>query len=186
MREDNRKARWIRSLQDAGLSYGIDVLGEFTDASGLDDAERWAIAYARNSGWNLTNLTDGGDGQSLGYKPSETARKKVSAALRGKPKSKEHAAKVGASHKGKRLSDETKEKLRAANLGKKYQQELRQRLSDLRSGHGSKLTHDQVREIRSRYVKRANGGLAPLAKEFGVFPSTINRIVKRKTFKNVL
>jgi hypothetical protein len=46
----------------------------------------------------------------------------------------------------------------------------------------SKLTEEQVKEIRSRYV---SGNGYKLAKEFGVWPMTINRIVRNVTWRTI-
>jgi group I intron endonuclease len=49
-------------------------------------------------------------------KDSDDVRMKKSAAAKGKPKSKEHAAKVGLAHRGKYVSPETREKQRISRL----------------------------------------------------------------------
>lgn len=53
--------------------------------------------------------------------------------------------------------------------------------------HLAKLTDDQVREIRRRYVRgdRNNGGPA-LGREFGVAASTIQRIAKGDMWRHIL
>lgn len=58
-----------------------------------------------------------------------------------------------------------------------------------RRGDGAaraKLTEDQVREIRSRYVYGKRGcGITALAKEFGVHDFSIEMIVKRKSWTHI-
>lgn len=51
---------WIRALQRQGLIYEIAVLEVLQNESGLNQAEKWWIAYGRACGWPLTNLTEGG------------------------------------------------------------------------------------------------------------------------------
>lgn len=55
-------------------------------------------------------------GSSRGRIATEESKRKVSEALKGRPKTPEHAAKVGARHKGKFVSVETRALIRAARL----------------------------------------------------------------------
>lgn len=81
---NSRKANWIKSLFKLGLIYDIETVELISSFEELNTAEREWIAEARRIGMPLTNLTDGGDGQSKGYKHSPEARKKMSEALKGK------------------------------------------------------------------------------------------------------
>lgn len=59
---------------------------------------------------------------------------------------------------------------------------------DSRNRRHTKLTREQVIEIRNRCVILPNGRMASrkeLAEEFGVSPSHITWIIKRKTWKNI-
>lgn len=52
--------------------------------------------------------------------------------------------------------------------------------------YSHKLTEQQIREIRERYVKNSrNAGSGALAKEYGVTSMTILQIVKREKWKHV-
>lgn len=121
LRPHNHRTAWLRSLKDAGLHYGILVLEEFSDADGINEAERRWIAHGRAAGWPLTNGTDGGDGMS-GRVPSQQMREKSAAAQRGqkrphnidKNKSPEMRAKVSAALKGRVYSEETLQRMREA------------------------------------------------------------------------
>ena len=57
-------ARWIESLRGLGLTYEIVILEVCPDDNFdlLCKTEVWWIAYGRASGWELTNLTLGGEG----------------------------------------------------------------------------------------------------------------------------
>lgn len=59
---------------------------------------------------------------------------KISAALKGKPKSAEHIA----SMIGHVVTEETRQKLREANLGKKHTEESKQKMSESRTGKTKK------------------------------------------------
>ena len=52
--------RWVRCLEELGLTYSIVILESVEDPKQLSEAERWWIAYGRALRWPLTNLTDGG------------------------------------------------------------------------------------------------------------------------------
>lgn len=74
---DSYCRRWVRSLEQQGLTYEIAVLDVLKEPSELADAERWWIAYGRASGWPLTNITDGGGASGVVY--AEKRRRKEAA-----------------------------------------------------------------------------------------------------------
>ena len=78
----------------------------------LRELEKKAIEAFNTLAPNGYNLTEGGEGV-LGLEMSESARKKMSDAKKGKPSPK----------RGIPLSDAQKEKLRIANIGKKQSEE---------------------------------------------------------------
>lgn len=90
--------RWIAGILAAGACPEMDVL-EVVDDAAANDAERFWIAAMRLAGAALTNLTDGGDGQSSSYRASAETKRKMSLATKGKKLSPEHrlaiAAKLG-------------------------------------------------------------------------------------------
>lgn len=81
------------------------------------------IQCFRDMGFSLTNLSDGGEGQS-GYKHTLEAKQRIAAANLGRKLTPEQIAKTsqrmrGNKHwVGKKHSDETKEKISAGNKGK--------------------------------------------------------------------
>lgn len=69
--------RWVESLRRLGMTFEIVILEEcpsemFEDLCAL---EVWWIAYGRACGWDLTNMTDGGEG-TLGHQISDEERVK--------------------------------------------------------------------------------------------------------------
>jgi hypothetical protein len=54
-----------------------------------------------------------------------------------------------------------------------------------KSGGKRKLTEDDVREIRSRYRFRGGDNLYTLAEDFGVGVTTVQKILKRKTWTHI-
>lgn len=67
---------------------------------------------------------------------------KISAALKGKPKSAEHIA----SMMGHIVTEETRQKLREANLGKKHTEESKQKMSESRAGKIGKPHTDEGKQ----------------------------------------
>lgn len=81
------------------------------------------------------------------------------------------------------VSDETKQRIKKARLGTHFSDEHKKNISLANQGKHSKLTADQVREIREA---RSGGQSAIfLGRKYGVDRRTIDRIVKRKTWAHV-
>lgn len=93
---------WIRKLQQLGLTFSWVVIQEFQDSDILSNAESHWISYFRSIGCQLTNLTLGGEG-TPGYHPNLETRNKISVALKGKTRSKEHCDAISKGKRGKSL-----------------------------------------------------------------------------------
>lgn len=89
-------------LQNNPNRYSLIVLKK-CDMALLDNWEMTLIALF-NPKFNFTN---GGEGMN-GFKMPQTAKDKISKALKGVPKSLEHVKKVSEGNKGKKISDEDK------------------------------------------------------------------------------
>lgn len=135
--DDTHKARWIKELHALGLMYVVEVLEYVKEHRLLNDAERYWIREARTHGWCLTNLTDGGDGTSVGAKFSAEHRARISAANKGQrwtPEQRERFLQhvrtrdravytalgkaLSARNIGTKRSAETRAKIGAAHRGK--------------------------------------------------------------------
>lgn len=108
--------------------YGVRV--EFikenlTEAESLQ-LEIQTIANYRVNGFNLINMTDGGDGTS-GYSHTEEHRKKMSEKQTGK--NNPRFGKVG-TRKGALVSAETIEKLKLSHTGKLHSEEQRKKIRE--------------------------------------------------------
>jgi group I intron endonuclease len=130
------RSSWIRNLQDYGLAYDIEILEELDAKALLNDAEREWIAACRRAGVDLTNHTDGGDGQSLGFRHTAASRRKMSDARRGKPLSEECKRKLSERQRGplnhrygKSLPLQQMEAMNAAWRGCRHTQEHRLKMS---------------------------------------------------------
>lgn len=140
--------------------------------------EQWWILQCKVWGFDMTNHTIGGEGQS-GTKQSEESNKKRSIALKGRKRgsySEDRKKAISNGMKGRK----------AWNKGKKgiYSEEVleKMRSRDLKGSKNpcSKLTDVQVLDIRQR---TSNGEKQKyLAKEYGIACGTLNRIVLRKSY----
>lgn len=142
-RGDTRKCQWIAALGSIGLSPTIEAL-EAIDGDWQAAERRW-IAHYRALGADLCNHTDGGEGltnaspetrqklsayrsndwainreKNLAISRSPVRRDKISKALSGKPKTKEHVAKLPQNSPGWKHTPEAKAKIAAASKGNQH------------------------------------------------------------------
>lgn len=82
-RETTHKAKWIVSLKKRGLQPRLAILEEVRPGAWKEREQFW-IAYLREQGCDLTNLTKGGDG-TIGFRHSEKTKARLSEAKRGIP-----------------------------------------------------------------------------------------------------
>jgi group I intron endonuclease len=123
------KVNWIKSLKNKGLKPTINLIQEVPN----EEASKWEIFYIsffKNCGFDLTNLTDGGEPGNFkkGHKHSPETRLKIKEARAkqvipkgkdsphyGKKHTPEHVAKVVAKLIGRPCSAEAKAKIGKAN-----------------------------------------------------------------------
>lgn len=105
-------ARWVRSLQAAGLQPGMVVL-EVVEECNWADRERFWIAYFRQLGIQLTNMLGGGDGRD-GAPLSECHRAAISRGMRGHTISEETRAKLSRAAQQRWGDPQFREKVAAA------------------------------------------------------------------------
>ena len=121
-----------------------------------------------------------------GYVFTDEQRARVSAALKGKPKSAEHRANIWAN---RQVTDEMRERMAAnGRMGRGRPKSAGHRASigaqQRGSGnHRAKLTEDMVREIKRRAIQGERG--CDLAAEFDVSPACIRDIVKGRRWSHV-
>ena len=96
----------------------------------------------------LHNKTNGGDGVS-GAVVSDETRRKMSEALKGKPRSKEIRRKISESHKGKTHSEESRRNMSESQKGKTFSEETKRKLSESQKGKNhSEETRRKMSEAR--------------------------------------
>jgi hypothetical protein len=130
--DSNRhKKSIIKKAQDAGLEIPCVKVRENLTEPEAFETERALIATLGRAqfGGILTNLTDGGDGESGKSYTPETLEKMRQAKL-GKKLSEEHKAKIGAASRGRKIGP--------------MSLETRQKLSAARKGHGPSRAHIEM------------------------------------------
>lgn len=114
-RDNSKRRKWVKSLLDIGLLPIIEPI-DCVDIEEGNFYEQYWIAQFRAWGFSLVNSTDGGN--SI-YKATIESRLKQAAALRGRPKTKEHNLKVSIANKGKKRTQEVRDGCRERMLGKR-------------------------------------------------------------------
>lgn len=124
----SRRNIWhARVLEKIGVQ---NVIIETMPCSSEKEAffrERTIIAALRDSGVQLCNMTNGGEGPS-GLTLSESARKKVGDFHRGRKRSFETRTKISESNKGRKNSEEAKKRMAIARIGRKLSKEHRENI----------------------------------------------------------
>lgn len=109
---------WLRSLLNAGVEPVFQVL-ETVPVNEVWDRERFWIAYYRGHGANLTNLTDGGNG-NFGWKASPETRALLSKMRKGKAMPAGTGAKISAAKRGHATTGATRQRISVAMKGKPW------------------------------------------------------------------
>jgi len=128
---DNHRCNWIRSVMARGKWPIVFLIGE-VDGDGCKEEIAW-IKYFREEGVDLVNETNGGDGQSKGYKPSDVTCRKISEGLKGK--------------KGRHHPETTKRKMSLAHGGN-GETKIYQRLLGLRNKKSRFFSPEHRRKLR--------------------------------------
>ena len=98
-------ARWIKKLRQAGHTFEVVVLEFLESATRLNELERYWIAFGRACGWPLTNLTDGGDGASVGHVVTTEQRENLAKLSRARWADPRKRAKNKKALKGSKTSE---------------------------------------------------------------------------------
>ena len=108
--------RWLNKQIREDKQFFVDILEE-VNQDNWQEKERYWINHIKENGFNLKNMTDGGDGNNNQIF-SEECQKIKSIKLRGVSRPKDVRERISKSHKGKIVSEETKRKLSEINKGK--------------------------------------------------------------------
>ena len=174
-----------KHFYNAIIKYGWDNFQHIIINSGLaekvaKDLERKLIKDYKKLGISY-NITTGGDGHSVDHL-TESHKKKISIAHKGKKLSKEHRSRIG--RKGRIISQTTKHKMSVSNKGKKKPIELVESLR--KHNTGLKRTEKHKEAIRKAHSKavlqiKPDGTIIEFASAMeaervtGVFHNSINK-----------
>lgn len=170
--KSNYKNNWIKSLLKINLKPLVVVLKKCKNYKELPKIEKEIIAIYKFLGYNLTNLTNGGDGTTGRILSSETKRK-ISASNIGKIRSTQTVNKWRHTF--------TKNKNVSPNKGRKFSEKHRKNLSIAhigKCGKKSYLSNLQCKSIVLEY-NTTNITKKELAKKYGVSKYTIYRAFDR-------
>lgn len=160
-----------KHLKAAQAKYGIEnfkkdiLVFNVSKKEHIDLLEKTFIAAEREKVGveNCYNIADGGaDGspaKGKHWKLSEETKRKISEALKGKPKSEEHKRKMSEINKGKHHSEESNRKrsetMKGKNKGKVRTEETRKKISE--ANKGKHLSE----EIKRRISEKLKGRVSP-------------------------
>lgn len=155
----NRFHKFIQvRLSKAGMAVEVRIVVPNLDESSAFDIEKKRIAFWREAGVDLANMTDGGEGTS-GAKHTEAWKKEQSLRSKGRKISIEARQKLSIALKGNKnglgtkKSAEAIERTAAAFRGKPKSQEVKDKISASKTGKpGRKRTPEQNAKIRAAQV----------------------------------
>jgi group I intron endonuclease len=147
--------RWIS--KHGSESIHIDVI-EVCHQNDLADREKYWIAFYREVGNTLLNLTDGGDGVS-GHRHSVETRAKMSTSRTGLIRSEAHRLSQSISLTGLKRSEETKQRISQSksgtnhpNYGRTLSPETRSKISQ--ANKGQTPTDESIARIKKYNAER--------------------------------
>jgi predicted GIY-YIG superfamily endonuclease len=107
---NTHRENWVRKLKNDGVRVEIILLDSVDSFEEALEIEIELIGYYRSHGYNLTNITMGGDG-APGYKHTEETKAIMKEKRKLQTYSDETRRKISAFQKSKRLSEETKRRI---------------------------------------------------------------------------
>lgn len=160
---------WIKRLLNKGHKPTLTILSIHKNYYEAIEAEKIWLKYFFLAGYQLTNLAKGGRKNNAGWKMTPEQIRKMSLGLRGNKNTL-----------GRKRSEQ--ERLLISNAMKKsYANGRKVNWSKGEQSGKSKITWNDVREIRSRYK---NGEfIRNIAKDFPIGKSMVGYIVKEQNWK---
>ena len=178
-----RNPYFNRVVEKVGLpNIAVHILHDnLTEKLSFEYEIYYIYSYVYEFGFNLTNLTIGGDGVT-GYKWTEEQCKKLSEARSGKKASEETRRKISEATSGElshwygKHSEESRKKISESLSGRKYSEETRRRMSESRTGEnnpmwGKKASEETRRRMSESSWLKGKGHLIsgannPMSKDF--------------------
>lgn len=112
----NRNQYWQNIVDKCG--YHVEIVFENLDEETAFQCEKDTILEFKYFGYELCNLTEGGEGLS-GYKFTEEQKVKISEALKGRKRPEDVVRKINKKNQGKKRTEEQLLNLSVCQLGNK-------------------------------------------------------------------
>lgn len=175
----NYKTNWIKKTGKENIEIVIleDKINNFKI---LCEREIFFINYYKELGHKLTNISNGGEGWTVGTKFTDKHKQNIS---------KFHADVSGENNPmfGKKHTETTRQKISNAHSGTIHTKETKKKMSKKKIGennHNSKLTINEVIEIREKY-KNKEYSQKELALKYNVNQPAIYKIINYITWKHL-
>lgn len=182
-KNSGRNVWWHHIVEKHG-GYDVTIVEDSLTNDEAIELEILLISEAREAGWSLCNLTDGGDGL-VGFKHSEETRRKMQISNKGKAKSghklsAEHRQKLIDARTGKPLSDEHKAALSKAHKGHVVTEETKAKISVSLTGRS--LSEEHKAKLRKPVKCIDTGEVFPsvndACRKLGVHRQNIAKVAK--------
>jgi hypothetical protein len=128
----SRNLYWHNVVNKHG--YKVEILAHWDTAEEAVSHESLLIACFKDMGYELANLTEGGETSS----PSQETKAKISKALAGRKRSPEECINIAIGQKGRVHTEEHKAKISAKLIGTKKSDEFRAKMRARRQSDDSK------------------------------------------------
>ena len=164
---ENRRNKYWKNIV-AKHGFTSEILANWNTEKEALNHEKVLIACFKDMGYQLANLTDGGEGIS-GFKHSERTKKIVSQTHSGKKISSDHIEKIKISSTGRKHTKETKEYLKKINTGennpmygigcmkgKKHTEETKRKLSEKKMGWKMSDEHKKIISFTHKGKKQSS------------------------------
>lgn len=145
----SRNAYWHNIVNKYG--YKVEILAYWDTKEEALSHENLLISCFQGMGYELANLTEGGETSS----PSQETKEKIAKALTGRKRSPEECKNIAIGQKGRIHTDEHKAKISAKLIGIKKSEAFREKMRARRQSDQSK---SKITESLKLYWKKRKEG----------------------------
>jgi hypothetical protein len=182
---NTRLANWCKNMAAAGTMYEIVVLQYCTsNREELNEAERSWIRLFKQEGYDITNLTVGGDGVA-GRVYSAEARARLSEQRRGRKMSEEARRNMSAAqtkrHQERPVTAETLEKMSRSHLGYKHTEESKAKMSKTHLENPPEFTEEERAAIAAKISAAHKGKVVSEATREKLRLTSTGQVVSEET-----
>lgn len=153
----------------------VVVVEDNLSCNQVDDREIYYIRKLREEGYNLKNLTDGGDG---GIMSIPGVGEKIRKANLGSKRSEETKKKMSEARIGMKFTDEHKENLSIARKKRKTTQKTKDKCSKTSKGKINIKKFEMTDPEGNVYITER--GLTSFCEEYGLTGANILKVIKRE------